>query len=411
MNVSDVGRQIVRAWPIILLALTLGGALGWWSASSKPASYVAETLVTVDVGPETQLADGQVIQGSLLESYTASFSALAQSSLIVNPTLREMGVGTSVDDLVTSKTLEVSGPGPGILSIRGTGRTPEEAESLSSGVAESFVDEVNSGALTLLNLPTRAAVVGNTQVAKKSPAAGPITMAILGGFAGMVIGLACVGVWVSTRKRVETLDGLEQIALNGQPVLGSLTITQSGANGQGSNSRAIAVQLTGSPKPESGSVITIVVDDRYHRPEVIGQVLAAGIDSLGYPVSLAVQVDEAPPVSPEGEVKPRGNPVAQVQTLEGRSLRTFSMPPFEGNTASEFGESIEKQRATSQWVVVPVARSDSGTLALLAQRFTDILVLTVAGGHCLVSSVEGDLRSMAEITQQSPQLVLLQGGD
>lgn len=397
---SDFPRQLMRAWPVVLAFVILGGLLGFRLADTRPVSYTGESSLLIKVDSRDSAVGDQVLNPELLSGYMGAFVGLATTDEVIRPVLEELGISQTSAALVTSKSIEVESPGPGLIVVKATADDEETAIAFASGIADRTAEAVNAGAVPLLGAPSTAQAFGPTSAYVDKGPAGPATMTIIGMMAGLIIGLTVVGLWVSSRRRVESLAGLRLAVADDSRVLGQLTIPPSDEPDAGesatSNNRALAVRLTRLSPRTDGSVLCVDVDSR-SGPDAVGLAVGRAIESLGFSVAVAGSEWTSDPAQVPMEGGLPGGP----------RLVRFSRPNFSAMASTKFADQLETLRSQHDWIVIPLTRSDSGSIALVAERYADVVAVGVTKGRALITDVESQLLNVDSWSRVRPGVVLM----
>jgi hypothetical protein len=133
VDLTSVGRQVIRRWPLIVALAVVGALVGWLWASQSPKSYVAEA--TVALGP-AYVAGSDGLTTSTVN--TATERQVALSGAVIEPLLPTAGGSDTV----------------GGFRSRAAVATPPDSTTLvltvSGSVAETTAQEVTDWAEGLL---------------------------------------------------------------------------------------------------------------------------------------------------------------------------------------------------------------------------------------------------------------------
>ena len=214
--------QVVRRRKIVVgFFVTLGILGGVAYAVVKPAMLTSTALVALTPPASVQQA---ATTTSGADPYTATQEVVAGSYPVLLNALPDVRPAMSLNEL--RQDVQVGSPSTDLVSVTATGRNAADAEATANAVADSYIRLVSS--------PDSA--VGRVQaqlLQSASPAAGPaplarrIEFALLGGLAGLLIGVI---VALATGRNDRRLRQRDEIANSvGIPVLASVPVAHPSA--------------------------------------------------------------------------------------------------------------------------------------------------------------------------------------
>lgn len=220
MDLQQYLQTFRKYWRSILtvLSVCVGAALAFTFLQTPKYSSTSSALIAVD----TAASPGELSSGALYaERQVSSFVALADSALVLDPVIDELGLNVTPQAL--RSRVSVSAPaGTSIVDVTVTdtnaGRAAEIANAITASLKEVTSDVVPTG-------PDGDEIVTVTVV---EPAAAssrpvsprPVVNIALGLIAGVVLGLGQALVRRLLDSRIRTRDDLEEIT--DAPVLASV---------------------------------------------------------------------------------------------------------------------------------------------------------------------------------------------
>jgi len=234
MDLQQYLQTFRKYWRSILtvLAACVGAALVFTFLQTPKYSSTSSALIAVD----TAASAGELSSGALYaERQVSSFVALADSALVLDPVIDELGLNVTPQTL--RSRVSVSAPaGTSIVDVTVTDANAERAAKIANAITESLrnvtSDVVPTG-------PDGEEIVTVTVVEPATESSRPVSPRpvvniALGLIAGVVIGLGQALVRRLLDSRIRTRDDLEE--LTDVPVLASV------------------VHHTGSDRAKDGSV-------------------------------------------------------------------------------------------------------------------------------------------------------------
>ena len=217
----DIGRAVRRNLVLIfvILALSVGAAVAY-SLIVRP-TYEATTRVLFSVQSSGGIAE--VVAGNqYLMQRVQTLVPLAETPLILQPVIDELGLETTSDELAPFVTVTVEGVGTTLSVVAGSS-DPQSAVDLSTAVAASFSDQVTQlEANPAVTTTTITANVVQPAVAPTSPTTPnwPLNIAI-GLAVGLVVAAGAVALRTATDPRVRDAADVAT-AVGGLTVVGAV---------------------------------------------------------------------------------------------------------------------------------------------------------------------------------------------
>ena len=220
MDLQQYLQTFRKYWRSILtvLSVCVGAALVFTFLQTPKYSSTSSALIAVD----TAASAGELSSGALYaERQVSSFVALADSALVLDPVIDELGLNVTPQAL--RSRVSVSAPaGTSIVDVTVTdtnaGRAAEIANAITASLKEVTSDVVPTG-------PDGDEIVTVTVVEPASESSRPVSPRpvvniALGLIAGVVLGLGQALVRRLLDSRIRTRDDLEEIT--DAPVLASV---------------------------------------------------------------------------------------------------------------------------------------------------------------------------------------------
>jgi polysaccharide biosynthesis transport protein len=208
-------------WLLIVLAGLLGVASALAVAAVMVPKYTAtaDVFVTVTSGQSA----GDLAQGATFAQEQArNFAAVVPREKVLGPVISELGLTTTLDDLV--KQIDVEVPlNTSVISIKATDPSPQRSAQIANTVAKYLKQAVTDLSPTVSGTkgaPVRAEVIGEAKAPIKTSSPIIPLFAVIGGLAGLVL---AIGYLVVVELLVAKVDSTEQIeAATGSTVLASV---------------------------------------------------------------------------------------------------------------------------------------------------------------------------------------------
>lgn len=191
---------VLRYWPVVVAAMIIGGLAGWGLSQLAAPIYRASASLYFSINSGNSGND--LNQGSTYtQGQMLSYVQLAESTLVLQPVIDELGLDTTTQALVES--IEVNTPSNTvILEILVSDRSPEQAAAIADEIVASLTEVVDEIA------PRAAEGERAVSVRTIAPAAVPTTPAApntrLNLIAGILIGLITSILAVVLRRLLDT---------------------------------------------------------------------------------------------------------------------------------------------------------------------------------------------------------------
>ena len=223
MTPQDYLGVIRRGWRTLLGATLVGLALAGCLALVTPAKYssVVTFYISTQGNPTSSATDAY--QGSLLsQDRVKSYTQLLSSYRLGDDVVRDLGLPADPTDVADEVSASVS-PDTVLLTATVTDRSPERAQAIAGAVGRVFPTLV-AALEKPLNSATPPAVSAQL-VQGPLPSDGSVSPKIgldlvLGGLAGLLIGISVVVLRRSLDRRVRSVEALRQAFP--EPLLGGV---------------------------------------------------------------------------------------------------------------------------------------------------------------------------------------------
>ncbi|AWB90118.1 hypothetical protein [Homoserinimonas hongtaonis] len=213
-------RSYLRQWWIVLLAVLAGVGIAAYLALSATPSYSARATLSMSVAYAKSATD--INQGATYaRDAMLSYAELAESSTILAPVVRELGLETSPAALA-GRVSATTPPGTSVLHISVSDASADEAADIANAIAA----EVSEYAVK--NSPVDADLGPLITVSTIQPAVAPASSTGPGlrtfVAAGAILGLLAGVVLAAVRQRYDNrLRGADDVrAVTDAPVMGML---------------------------------------------------------------------------------------------------------------------------------------------------------------------------------------------
>lgn len=220
MEFRDIGRAIRRN--IVLLLVVIAAALGAATAYSLivPPTYEATTRVLYSVSSTGGMSD--IVAGNAyLTQRIQALVPLAETPLILQPPIDELGLDATSDEIAQFVTVAVEGVGT-TVSVIAQSTNPQAAVDLSGAVADSFSAQVTQFETDAVSTTTLRADVVQPPLLPTSPATPNLLLNLGIGLAvGLVVAAALVAIRTATDPRIRDARDIVT-ATDGLPVLGGI---------------------------------------------------------------------------------------------------------------------------------------------------------------------------------------------
>ncbi|MEE8867511.1 MAG: polysaccharide biosynthesis tyrosine autokinase [Acidipropionibacterium acidipropionici] len=227
-TLSRIWGALRKLWVVIVVSVLAGAVVTFAATSVMTPNYESTSTLAFSAGKGTtsqELADG----GNYIQTQMPTFAQLATSSAVLQPVIDELRLGMSVNDL--KKQMVVTIPqNTLVLQVAVSWTSAQESATVANAIAQSLTTVVrqvapkpSTGQRSAINVT----LVDKAVAAEHPTSPDKVKDPILGGLAGLVIGVLIVLVWTLVDTRIPSLQVLKQ--LTGAPVLGSVSRTRSTA--------------------------------------------------------------------------------------------------------------------------------------------------------------------------------------
>jgi capsular exopolysaccharide synthesis family protein len=217
LELRDYLRILRKAWPLVLVFVVVGSALGVVLTVSTPKVYQATVQVFVATSAGTtaaDLANGNTFSQDRVQSYTS----IANGPSVTGPVVQKLGLNLTAQELAA----KISADAPQnkvLINLHVTDGDPQRAAVLANAVAAQFDSVVQSTEQTDVNgKPVVKLTVIHPATVPGAPIKPSKTINIgLGLLIGLLVG---VGLVVMRDVLDNTVKGPEDFEALGAPVLG-----------------------------------------------------------------------------------------------------------------------------------------------------------------------------------------------
>lgn len=239
MEPSQLVALIRRSWPVLVLAVLLGGFLGHQLASTSNARYEASTKLLV--GPIN--ADSDVLRAA--GQLAVTYAELARSDTTL--TAAAGGLDIQPEDVsITTTASEVTR----LLTITVRYTDPDAAAALANALAAQLAVLASGGNASVPAGPEgRIGVIEAATPPPSAVAPNVRSITILGGLAGLVAAAALLLAAEQLSRRIRTATDLAEAS--GVPVLAVLGAKRPSARGPDAASRLVVSGLPESKTAKS----------------------------------------------------------------------------------------------------------------------------------------------------------------
>lgn len=138
--IREFGTSLRRRWPIVLLAATLGAALGFAATLTQPRLYTSDVSVVVSTGVNDNL--GLALSADNLAISKAKQYQTITSSRVVAERALEIAKTNGSPGLAISRVSATSRLDTATINIRVSWTSPQEAQALADAWAQALAQEV-----------------------------------------------------------------------------------------------------------------------------------------------------------------------------------------------------------------------------------------------------------------------------
>jgi hypothetical protein len=273
-SITDYLRGLRRFWWIPVLSLLIGGALGVFAASGKPAittsNLVLFTFSTTDKGLNPTCPSGTSPNDVGTERLKA-YLQVAMASQSVGDLLSQHGItASSVGDRVALNTM----PG-GVIGIQLTNGGLSQEEGIA--LTKSFADELANVVIKTDSLQATPILAPNPVVTAPQAAVGSLSMLKLGLPIALmlIVGIVAVYVIVWVQGRIWTGRDIED-RLEAR-LLGE-------ADGHGADSTALALALVKDRDTSTRALLIPIGATATAKVGSLGQTIAGSWSAMNHPV-------------------------------------------------------------------------------------------------------------------------------
>jgi capsular exopolysaccharide synthesis family protein len=262
--------RIMRAyWPILLVGVVIGLSGATVVTLMTPRTY--ESSVTVMLLTQRQTSSSPLdYEGILLatekaKSYVQLFTTEEMARQVVDRLELDTDPADLAENIATSLRAETV-----LINVLVSARSPERAQQVARALSEIFVATVEDleQPADRTNPPTLTATIVQPPIFSADPISpSPLLNLVLGGFLGLLAGLAGAVAWNALWRPVRSID--ETIEATGSSVLGTvvadrnasrrpLALVQSPNGPRAEAFRKIRGHLTAMVEQQRGAVFAIV---------------------------------------------------------------------------------------------------------------------------------------------------------
>jgi succinoglycan biosynthesis transport protein ExoP len=134
MSVVVVWAAVRRFWWLLVVCTVLAGVGAWWFASSVTPLYRAQAELFVSAGGDDG-SSGAYQGGLFVQQRVDSYTQVAQSPVVLEPVIGELGLDVSADELAEDVTAR-AGSDTVILEIEAVSDSPREAADIADAVSD-----------------------------------------------------------------------------------------------------------------------------------------------------------------------------------------------------------------------------------------------------------------------------------
>lgn len=264
MEIGDYARVLSVRWRTIVAGMLVGIAVAAILTVLSPRSYLAGTTLIFGVQGGESLTD--LYQGSNMAALeVSSYAAVARSSSILEPVIKDVGLGDSPSKLAESITATVP-PNTLVLRIECKREDPREAAAIANAVADQLQRRFSQLAPQTTN---GTGTVRMTVLDRASIPAGPSSPVpqrnlAIGAFLGLALGLGIALVRESIDTTIRTRQQLSALPTDPPiPVLAHLVDKKTGRGSSQAlrDEAALRLALTVSslePRSPAGPAIIFI---------------------------------------------------------------------------------------------------------------------------------------------------------
>lgn len=220
-TLTRITGALKRLWVLIVGAALIGAGGAYALSTSTTPTYESTSTLAFSLSQGTTAAD--LANGSTYaQNQMLTFAQLATSSAVLQPVIDDLGLDLTVQSLKRSIVVTIP-QNTLILKIRVSALSGEEAAELANAIADSLTTVVHSVSPkpTTGESPNIDASLVDTAVVPRYQASPNKTReAILGGVAGLIVGMLIALVMALLDPKVRNEDSLRRVTP--VPVLGSV---------------------------------------------------------------------------------------------------------------------------------------------------------------------------------------------
>lgn len=140
MSTQAYLAALLRHWVAIVVFVVLGTSAAFLYAQTIPPTY--RSLTSVIVVPERGTSSSELVQGSTyVQSLVQSYSALAQSPLVLQPVIDDLALSSTPQQLARRMTVQPQ-VDTVIIDIAVIDESPQQAQAIAAGVGEELASAV-----------------------------------------------------------------------------------------------------------------------------------------------------------------------------------------------------------------------------------------------------------------------------
>lgn len=225
MDLHEFLASVRKHWAVILLSTLLFLVISVGYSLAVPKKYESQTQLYLSVSSGEATSSEFAQAAAFSQNAVNSYVYVAQSSVVLDSVIEELGLDTDAADLAEQVTAS-SIPQTALINITATASTPEEAARLANAVGEHLKDVVENTLEPSTGSGGSSIHLTTTQTAVAEPA--PVSPLLgqniaLGLLAGLALGLALA----LMRSAVDTkIHSAQEVAgVTDKPVLGIVDVS------------------------------------------------------------------------------------------------------------------------------------------------------------------------------------------
>jgi capsular polysaccharide biosynthesis protein len=135
-KLRDYVHMAANGWIVILCAAVLSAGVGWLTWRTETPDYQSSTKVLITTPGSATAMDAFYGQGNSI-SRGLTYMLLAKSAAVTNPTIEQLGLSSTTDDLAAQIT--VLPTGSAVFDITVTGTDPEQTRQIADAVTGNLI--------------------------------------------------------------------------------------------------------------------------------------------------------------------------------------------------------------------------------------------------------------------------------